>query len=104
MTPSEVVAAALDAGQKARRDLRARGIDPAACPRLLYALENAFAGMLAAAELGWPVRPRRRHLAEVRRRLADEPLLDRRPEPPRTFSLRLLQDLEAARQARQAAG
>jgi hypothetical protein len=99
MTPSEVVDAALGAGAAARRDLDARGIDPNRCRHLVESLENALAGMLAAAELGWPVEPRRAHLAEVRRRLSDEPLLDRPPEPPRRFSLRLALDLNAARAA-----
>jgi hypothetical protein len=99
-TPTEVVDAALDAGKEARRDLRARGIDPKRCRRLVYSLENAPAGMLAAAELGWDVEQRRAHLAEVRRRLSDEPLLDRAPEPPRLFSLRMYLDLNAARAAR----
>lgn len=99
-SPTETVLMALAAGAEARRDLRRRGIDPSACERLVESLENAYAGVVAAVELGWPVAPREAHLAEIRRRLEAEPLADHPPEPPKRFSRQLLKDLAAARRER----
>jgi hypothetical protein len=106
--PTDVIDVAIAAGDAMRADLRRRGVDPASRERLLRALENGVASMLAAREfnradvkVARPLRDEaawRRYVAECRRRLEGSEL-DRPPEPPRLTSSRLLAELDEARAA-----
>ena len=105
-----IVAVAIAASDDARRQLRARGRDPAAHAPLLLALEEGVCELLGAQnwirewepvadEVEW-----RRHLAEVRHRLEADPPERHAPVPPRRPPPALIVDLIVSRGQRGVAG
>jgi hypothetical protein len=98
-SPADAVDIAL-AGERARRQLRERGMNPDRCKRLVRALENGVAGVIAARELAWDVASRYAYVDEVQRRLEEEPESDHAPQPPLRSSLRIFLELNEARRQR----
>jgi hypothetical protein len=83
-TPEEVRLAAAEYTELARDDLRKRGLDPSAYPRLLEALETGAQQLAAARVRGRSPEPYTSYLSEVERRLAAaRPVDDARIEPPK---------------------
>jgi hypothetical protein len=88
-TVDDAVEAGAIARGEAERRLLIRGLDPAACTRLIDAIGGATEQVVAAHELGRDTGEYRRYLDELYTRLDVDPRRDDLPEPPmRTLALR----------------